>query len=273
MPVPPQRRFFRPSMSTRQMQQITLLGIYCSPTYAVRSREGNANRRVTVAQLNLTKEMRETMLAINFRERELRPAARLEDIEDLLRGKGASDVGLSPRILHFSGHGEEASARTGNKGRLLFIGEDDGCAMELDSQRFIELIAKLTPIKNSLECIFLNACSMYESLALPIHQRFPHISVIAYSTPVEDSAAATFAKGFYEFIGKELEAGRRRFSIRAAYDAAEAAWNRGPAPGGGPYIRGDPHDIRTRGQGGKKMHGIYHFLEGVPGAKGQAGAV
>ena len=139
--------------------------------------------------------------------------------------------------------------------------------MELDSQRFIELIAKLTPIKNSLECIFLNACSMYESLALPIHQRFPHISVIAYSTAVEDSAAATFAKGFYEFIGKELEAGRRRFSIRAAYDAAEAAWTRGMDKKGQAYTRGDPHSL------GKSVHGIYHFLEGVPGAKGQAGAV
>ena len=249
------------------MQSVTLLGIYCAPMYAVRDREGDPNqkKKVRVQQLNLDKEMRETMLAIHHTERDVRPAARLKDVEEVLFGKGASDVGLSPRILHFSGHGEGASARTG---KLLFIGDDDdGRAMELDSQRFIELIAKLTPIKNSLECIFLNACSMYESLALPLHQRFPHISVIAYSTPVEDSAAATFAKGFYEFIGKELEAHRRSFSIRAAYDAAEAAWNRGPAPGGGPYIRGDPLTM------GKSVHGVYHFLEGVPGAKGQAGAV
>jgi hypothetical protein len=242
--------------------------------YALRDREGDPNqkKKVRVQQLNLDKEMRETMLAIHHTERDVRPAARLKDVEEVLFGKGASDVGLSPRILHFSGHGEGASARTG---KLLFIGDDDdGRAMELDSQRFIELIAKVTPIKNSLECIFLNACSMYESLALPIHQRFPHISVIAYSTPVEDSAAATFAKGFYEFIGKELEAHRRSFSIRAAYEAAEAAWNRGPAPGGGPYIRGDPRPDRWAPvEHRKSAHGIYHFLEGVPGAKGQAGAV
>ena len=33
-----------------------------------------------------------------------------------------------------------------------------------------------------LECIFINACEMHETLGKPIHSRFPHISIIAFSS-------------------------------------------------------------------------------------------
>ena len=47
-----------------------------------------------------------------------------------------------------------------------------------------------------LECVFINACNVFQSLGMAIHDAFPHITVIAYSTRVADKAATAFASGF-----------------------------------------------------------------------------
>ena len=96
---------------------------------------------------------------------------------------------------------------------------------------------------------------MHESLAKPIHNRLPHITVISYSTIVEDDAAIVFANGFYEYIGKELEAGRIP-CITDAYKAATDEWN------GHGKIWGDPRDAVP--SGGQRAHGRYEILTGVP---------
>ena len=243
-----QRRFFRPSMSTREMQQVTLL-------------ESSARRRTASAARTHASERCSRSI---WKRRCGRRCARSRSASASCGPPRASptsrrsSAARAPRTwasrlasCTFRATARPRARRQATRGSCSSSTTTTAPALELDAHSFIELLAKLTPIKNSLECIFLNACSVYSSLAVPIHNRFPHISVIAYSTPVEDMAAATFAQGFYTYIGNELEAGRKP-AIRAAFEAAEEAWN---SKG---LVQGDPLTM------GRSVHGVYHFLEGQP---------
>ena len=63
----------------------------------------------------------------------------------------------------------------------------------------------------------------WQTLGKQVHDAFPHLSVIAYSTVVETNAAACFAEGFYSHIGKALLKGQRA-RIEDAFEAAKQTW-------------------------------------------------
>jgi hypothetical protein len=250
-----QRRFFRPPKVTQELQQVTLLAVFCSPTHAYSTAQGKLVPIRSEFRLNLEKEMRETCDAIPFRERELRPAARFEDIEEVIRGRRHS-FGLSPRILHFSGHafGEEGAAGEGNRTALWFL-RPDGSPEPLEAERLIKMLRRAIENKmcTNLECVFLNACGVLHSLGRALHTEFPFLTVIGFTTRVLDKAALTFASGFYTYLGREVEDGRKG-SIVKAFESGQRAWDEGG------FITGDPDAPLTHPN--PRPHGIVGILRG-----------
>ena len=150
------KRFFQPSISTQGLKSIQLLAVFCSPTHHVDSHGGilllGARQR-----LNLEREMREMINSVPFSAgRELQPAARVEDVEEVLQGKNKA-LGLSPRILHFSGHGEKFPGYLGSPvGYLGFLRDTaEGQVSELlDAKKLTGLVQSIS-VKGELKCIFL----------------------------------------------------------------------------------------------------------------------
>ncbi|XCN71751.1 MAG: CHAT domain-containing protein [Candidatus Electrothrix aestuarii] len=107
----------------------------------------------------------------------------------------------SPQIVHFSGHGE-----------LEGICLDDGRGMEkMVSAAALANLFRL--FKDSVQCVLLNACySLAQAEAIKEH--IPH--VIGMSSAIPDTAAISFASGFYKAVG----AGR---DIPFAFELGKAA--------------------------------------------------
>jgi hypothetical protein len=167
-----------------------------------------------------------------------------------LRGAGDA-LGLSPRILHFAGHGITLAD---GKAPVLTFERPDGTA-DLHAD-FLEVLRRLLArgLLAELECIFLNACDVCASLGVAIHTAFPHLTIIGFTTKVADKAAACFAKGFYEYVGNELLE-HRRAKIVDAYDAAICAWEANGC------VYGDPE------LAGIAVHGKYEMLMGGTGSE------
>ncbi|WPD21730.1 MAG: CHAT domain-containing protein [Candidatus Electrothrix scaldis] len=106
-----------------------------------------------------------------------------------------------PQIVHFSGHGE-----------LEGICLDDGRGMEkMVSAAALANLFRL--FKDSVQCVLLNACySLAQAEAIKEH--IPH--VIGMSSAIPDTAAISFASGFYKAVG----AGR---DIPFAFELGKAA--------------------------------------------------
>jgi hypothetical protein len=121
-------------------------------------------------------------------------ATRAEQLTELLRNG-------DPRILHFSGHGNET-------GELLFE----------DADRFqqpvpLEDLARLIAArKGRLECVVFNACFSIEHADI----LKPHVRcIIGMSRAIDDRTSLRFAKIFYEGLVGDPD-------YRKAYDVAMA---------------------------------------------------
>jgi hypothetical protein len=107
-------------------------------------------------------------------------AVRVDDLRRAL-------LETEPSIVHFSGHG------AGSHGLAL---ENNAGKMQLVSTESLAGLFKLH--QRAVECILLNACYSEEQ-AQAIHQ---HIDcVIGMNNTIKDTAALSFAKGFYEALG------------------------------------------------------------------------
>jgi CheY-like chemotaxis protein len=101
-------------------------------------------------------------------------------IEELLNYK--------PKILHFSGHGNEKSA-------LLFKNENTGQIEEVPSSALVKLFKVLG---KEINLVFLNACySEKQARAIAEHVD----CVIGMSTAISDIAALEFGSTFYSSLG------------------------------------------------------------------------
>ncbi|MFN8439799.1 MAG: NB-ARC domain-containing protein [Caldilineaceae bacterium] len=105
-----------------------------------------------------------------------KPAARLDDLPDLLRQSQAA-------IVHFSGHGSRY-------GELMFVNEQG------ESQSAsIPALAKLFELfKGQVRCVVLNACYSDEQAAAIAEQVE---CVLGFAGAIRDDAARAFARGFY----------------------------------------------------------------------------
>jgi hypothetical protein len=186
--------------------------------------------------------------------REVRPAASIEEIRDLLQGAkdpatgGPAEPGLSPQILHISSHGSNfegegylAFVRDDGKGRLSFRQmPPEGSGLKPDKDYYADADALIQIIKSihgkkRLECIFLNACYVLDTMGKKLHDAFPDVAVVGFSTTVENKASTDFAKGFYERVGSAIQSGKP-CTAKDAYDAAVKAWNDGGHKIGDPAI-------------------------------------
>lgn len=130
-------------------------------------------------------------------------AVRLQDIQkELLNNR--------PKILHFSGHGDE--------GVLLFE-KDDGTTAELDG----EVLADILEAYGELECLVLHACYT-EKVARACAK---HVRVVVGSTDsINDETAPRFTYAFYQGLanGRPYEnafkMGRNEVKTISAEDAA-----------------------------------------------------
>ena len=92
-----------------------------------------------------------------------------------------------PSIVHFSGHGSESSE--------IILEDDSGNMLPVSAHAMSKLFAA---IKDNIKCVVLNACYS-ESQAQAIAE---HIDcVIGMSKSIGDSAAISFAAGFYQALG------------------------------------------------------------------------
>jgi len=104
---------------------------------------------------------------------------------------------------------------------------------------------------DGLELCFLNACHS-EGLANDILQSLggTGLCLICWKTAVSDKPASTFARYFYEQIGKHP-----CIDVEDAFHKALASWKRD-------FIVGDPHDPEKT-QGALRPHGVPCFLRKV----------
>lgn len=137
-------------------------------------------------QLRIDKEIRQikqALLRTEFRDKfdlEQEWAVQVSDLQGhLLRHK--------PDIVHFSGHGSEASE--------IILEDDAGNSQEVPARA----LSKLFEIfKEDIRCVVLNACYS-EKQAQAIAQ---HIDcVVGMSQAIGDEAAISFAVAFYQALG------------------------------------------------------------------------
>ncbi|MCL4704362.1 CHAT domain-containing protein [bacterium] len=137
-------------------------------------------------QLRIDKEIRQikqALLQTEFRDKfalEQEWAVRASDLQaHLLHHK--------PDIVHFSGHGSEASE--------IVLEDGDGNSYEVPAQA----LSKLFEIfKNELRCVVLNACySAPQAQAIAQHID----CVVGMSKAIGDEAAISFAVAFYRALG------------------------------------------------------------------------
>lgn len=144
-----------------------------------------ANPRDT-SPLRLDEEVRRIDQALRqsqFRDRfeiEQQWAVRVSDLQShLLR--------YQPDIVHFSGHGSEASE--------IILEDHEGNSQPVPSAAFGQLFALL---KDNIRCVVLNAC-FSASQAQAIAQQID--CVIGMSAAIGDAAALSFAAAFYQALG------------------------------------------------------------------------
>ncbi|MGF1517952.1 MAG: CHAT domain-containing protein [Nodosilinea sp.] len=115
----------------------------------------------------------------------------------------------TPQIVHFSGHGEGAEG--------LVFEDDAGQAQRVSGEALANLFALFAdPAEpNPIHCVVLNGC--YSAVqAEAIAEQVPY--VVGMTQEIGDTAAITFAVGFYDALG----AGR---SVEFAYRLGCAAIN------------------------------------------------
>lgn len=144
-----------------------------------------ANPRDT-SPLRLDEEVRRIDQALRqsqFRDRfeiEQQWAVRVSDLQShLLR--------YQPDIVHFSGHGSEASE--------IILEDHEGNSQPVSSAAFGQLFALL---KDNIRCVVLNAC-FSAGQAQAIAQQID--CVIGMSSAIGDAAALSFASAFYQALG------------------------------------------------------------------------
>lgn len=107
-------------------------------------------------------------------------AIRVGDLQNLI-------LRHSPDIIHFSGHGNDASE--------IIVEDSNGCCHAITSVALSNLFSHFS---KDVSCILLNACYS-ESQAQAISQ---HISyVIGVSSQISDEASISFSAAFYQALG------------------------------------------------------------------------
>ncbi len=121
-----------------------------------------------------------------------------------------------PRVLSFSGHSDISNMQFNTRaGRNVQPGAD----------MFVEV---LRDAPSRLKCVFLNGCKT-KRIAKQIVEELPHLTVICWTTVVEDKAALRFLAGFYDYLGKilnEVQLERKPIDLDAAFDAGVAEFER-----------------------------------------------
>ena len=234
-----------------------LLMTFCSPTHLWSDPAGKmfSDRNRPVMDAEMSSIIKSIPLTAG---REMLPAASIEEVRELIQGtdddSSSGQPGLSPHILHFAGHGENYN---GN-GYILFVRQDSkgnlvskylpspGSTEQPDPKYWAGADALVDILKSihgkkRLKCIFLNACLVLNTLGKRLHEAYPDVTVIGFSTKVESKAAAAFAKGFYKCIGEAIQNGKSDVTPKDAYNAAVKAWNDGG------YRVGDPDTPKIDG--------------------------
>uniref|UniRef100_A0A7S3B1C5 Protein kinase domain-containing protein n=1 Tax=Haptolina ericina TaxID=156174 RepID=A0A7S3B1C5_9EUKA len=167
--------------------------------------------------LKLMKEIKDLLSAFSHKKREVMPAARLSDVQQLL------EADLLPRIIAFSGHGSIT-------GTLLF--EEESFGHHIWRQPTADALVSLLCPQNAPELlgILLNACRS-ERIAREIQSQLPHLSVVCWRGLAADAAAKAFSKGFYTALAEGMQV-----PITTAFDAGRASLLRAG------YKEGDPED-------------------------------
>ena len=245
------KSFFQASVVTAKRRQGTLLALYSSPS-EVRIKNGSGYRVKKVTPLDLHREIFATITVLPRDEYLVLPATRFpEDVKNALYNE--TMAGISPRILHFSGHGDARQ----QQGCLLFENEDG--TMHLPTAD--EFIAVLKDAHDDnrlphLECVFLNGCSTYTPLGEQLHRKLPTLTVIAWSTRVADKAANTFGQAFYRAVSP-MRSGPR-LTISEAFDAARDAFEEEGFKWGNPFPSG------PAGYEDRTVHGCFEIIHAKP---------
>lgn len=212
------KSFFKEGEDTEQAKYIEVLALFSSPK---KLQNGKG-----IPPLQLMREITAMQSAIPRTMREIRPAARFPaDVEPVLRQ-------LTPRIIQFSGHGD-AVKRGAYAGALAF--ELNGTIQLPNPQSFVDLLRK--DICPRLELVFLNGCKTLYPLGKLMVEALPHLTVIGWDSVTADQAAAAFAQGFYDSVGRNCArggGGGSKGDLMEAYVSAERAF----LDGG--FIKGNP---------------------------------
>jgi len=220
--------YFKTGEDTEEAKHVEVLALFSSPSKSTKL----SARAVTIPPLQLMREVATLQDGIPRRLREIRPAARFpDDIEEIVKG-------VRPRVIQFSGHGD--IVKKDNATRGLFTGalafEVDGELQLPDPKLFIDLLDPA--ICPRLECVFLNACNSIHPLGEKIVDALPHLTVIGWSSILEDKAAIAFSTGFYNALGRGLDSGGGKVSITEAYREAEAEFKKANKKRGDPRVQG-----------------------------------
>lgn len=174
---------------------LSVLALFSNPLASAAQRKVGIRLR----PLRLGQEMQHLMRAIPSVYLDIQPSATLEAASAALQQKG-------PRLVIFSGHT--------HRGTLAF--ENDAGALEMTGAAggagsFVRMLQKAvlkmgTYSERELQYVFLNACTSLELARLILTSTdLSHLTVICWSTLTADAAARTFAQGFCDALGKELQ--------------------------------------------------------------------
>lgn len=171
------------STQVRQIrgQHVELLALFSNPRVA-------PNSPIQLRPLQLGQELKHLLRAVPHVHIAVEPAAGLLDVQAAVRRH-------DPRLILFSGHS--------------FMGS---LAFELPNGRidlpppvqFIEQLQR--DFAPRLECVFLNGCDT-AGLAFKMVSQLPWLSAICWCSITEDTAARSFAQGFYDAVGSYIIGG------------------------------------------------------------------
>jgi len=129
-------------------------------------------------------------------------AVRTSDVQSLL-------LRHSPHIVHFSGHGNEASE--------IILEDQNGNSTPVPVHALKQLFSTL---KGNIQCVVLNACYSEEQAKAIAEHVF---CVVGMATEVEDQSAASFSSAFYQALGygKDLQTAYQLGCVQIALDGLE----------------------------------------------------